>query len=669
MNEATARLRFAARLALLTVLAISTGCDARPLGTRDVELTYSYSSFEPLKGRRPDEDLEARVRWRLGAGSVTADLDVDAEARRLAVLVERNLSGTVDHLLRWQGGVVLHAPAPDVDWRPRDPTGLAEVSEPRPDGGIEHYYVGAASAVGRAIFDGDGPEGHLVMYERLDHVRWRTRVVGAAPIVDLHDAILRVDRADGGRALSLTFTKAGHQRLAGADLRRPLAVVEARRVLGVRALEPDEPLALAFGDDLYAYAEAHATERRLKSPPLPPLERTGKARLRPDVRLAIASLVAPLLLSIAWIWFVRRFDRAQPEPRWLVAATFVLGGASLVPAWFLEAGAKRVSPWLDPHLVTLGGQVSAFPLALVVTTLVVGVVEEGAKLLGAWTLAGRRREFDQPIDGIVYGAASSVGFAAAENFEYLVRGRLGLSSLATRGLVCVPGHMFLGALWGYALGQVLVTRSRARVALFFAVAAVAHGAYDTLCSIPDLAIFAKVLQVCLAVVFVALVRRALRHGVIDRRALRPPGDWPSVPIGQPVVFWIFAALMCGATALLESIGIEQAIHPRETFAHLAESAALVLALGALAYALTETMPLDVVIDDHGVTLAGAMRPCSAILAMKRQRTRVVLSTTEGPLLLGPAGRAIRDRLVDLLRERGVPLASESSGRASPRGSR
>ena len=197
----------------------------------------------------------------------------------------------------------------------------------------------------------------------------------------------------------------------------------------------------------------------------PSCRRCGACRPGRCRRAGVSRRRAPCCPSrcrFAWLFFVRRFDRARPEPMWLVLATFALGGLSIVPAGLVEVGLSMLTPWLDPSVVTMGGQVWALPLAIAVTSLVVGGAEEGSKFLGAWSLARHRREFDEPVDGIVYGCASALGFAAVENIKYFAFGRMSGVVIAMRAFETVPAHMFFGAIWGWAMGRTLVSR-KARV--------------------------------------------------------------------------------------------------------------------------------------------------------------------------------------------------------------
>ncbi len=289
------------------------------------------------------------------------------------------------------------------------------------------------------------------------------------------------------------------------------------------------PLVISFGDDLAAFTRAYHAKLLLGSPVLPPMRRLVAERVRPHWAVGAACAILPFALSFAWLSFVRRFDRARPEPMWLVVATFGLGCLSIVPAGLAEAGLGNLWEWLDPSLVTMGGQLWALPLAIPVFALTVGLVEEGAKLLAAWSLAGHRREFDEPVDGIVYGCAAALGFAAVENMKYFALGRMAGTVIALRAFVTVPAHMFFGAIWGYALGRKLVAR-KTSVLLFLALAALAHGLFDALLSTDGMSLFAGALVIALSVAFVEVLRRALRHGAVPPR--RAAGE--SAPQTEPL---------------------------------------------------------------------------------------------------------------------------------------
>ena len=86
--------------------------------------------------------------------------------------------------------------------------------------------------------------------------------------------------------------------------------------------------------------------------------------------------------------------------------------------------------------------------------LVVGPIEEYGKYLVVKRWALRHPAFNEPLDGIVYAAAAALGFAALENFFYLLDN--GAWLILIRGPLSTLDHVFFSALWGYALGMASV---------------------------------------------------------------------------------------------------------------------------------------------------------------------------------------------------------------------
>ena len=93
----------------------------------------------------------------------------------------------------------------------------------------------------------------------------------------------------------------------------------------------------------------------------------------------------------------------------------------------------------------------------------------------------RTRYFDEPIDGLVYAATVSIGFASLENALYATH--VDLKTQLVRAATTPLTHSLFSALWGFGAGQALLVETRPlRRAMWlilpFLAAAVAHGAYD-----------------------------------------------------------------------------------------------------------------------------------------------------------------------------------------------
>jgi RsiW-degrading membrane proteinase PrsW (M82 family) len=561
----------------------------------------------------------------------------------------------------WSGTVLLLEPDPLTTGTPRDARGLTAATETLPDGSVSRFWEGSHADVSRAVQQWTTDAEHRVVAEPLWRTaragsgpRYRTRMVWARPLGELGDGIL-VSWGEGG-TLRLRAAKGtpaegvianAHERFIGSP--RGEVLVRGRTSLGRPTFDRDVAH-LTFGAGIEAYARAQDEKLLLTTARLPPLKRLGAVGLPPNGALAAACFVVPILLSLAWLAFIRRFDRAHPEPLWLIGVTFVLGGLATIPAGLAELGFASLTPWLDPRVISMGGQLFALPLAFVVFTVVVGFVEEGAKMLGA-AFALRRPEFDEPIDGIVYGIVSSLGFAAAENIHYFAMTRLAAPIVVARCFMSVPAHMFFGAIWGYALGARLVEQ-RSRVLLFLGLAAAGHGLFDALLSTDGGGLFAVLLNVVLASVFVTVVRRSLRHGVVEdaARAIRPEAR-RLFRVGRPALFLLSSsALHVFAFGIVMLGGWYQLAHHRPSALFVVGSSVMLALLAVSAFGVSATLPLDVAVDDYGVTFAGAARAWSRIRRFDAAVDRVVLDCEAGPIVLGPGSPETITRLVDALRE-------------------
>jgi protease PrsW len=150
--------------------------------------------------------------------------------------------------------------------------------------------------------------------------------------------------------------------------------------------------------------------------------------------LIVASAIAPALLLL---WLVVAAD-SRPEPPRKVWLCVGLGALSGIPVALLEF-------WLQRHVPISGSQLLApYETAL----FFAGIPEETVKVSIIAAMALRARDFDEPMDGVVYGTAVGLGFAALENLFY-VAGNMHWAFVAvTRGVLSVPFHGALGAIAG-----------------------------------------------------------------------------------------------------------------------------------------------------------------------------------------------------------------------------
>jgi RsiW-degrading membrane proteinase PrsW (M82 family) len=411
---------------------------------------------------------------------------------------------------------------------------------------------------------------------------------------------------------------------------------------------------------LSGYAECAKLARWLNAKSLPPFQ-IIEDRPAPAAPLrALACVLVPIALSLAWLSFVQRFDRAHPEPLRLVALVFAAGAVGAIGAGAVEVLLARVIPNGDPGLFTFGGDIRALPLSTLAFSVLVGVPEESAKWLAA-RLAYKRAAFDEPIDGIVYAAAASVGFAAAENIVYFGSARMSPAVIAARALLTLPAHVLFASVWGFAAGQDLVHPKRFRVLKAIALSALLHGAYDACLSTEGAASVALLVAMCLAVLFMTFLRRALRFGIIEAGSV-PDIPTRLTPTGSALLFAGSASGFCLSAALLFGLGAFASVGiftPSGTFITLLSATFAALLLSG--WGITRTLPLDVALSAKDVVFAGARWPLGSVTSVQVHRAGarswVHLQGHRGVLTVGPLdaeaaaalGASIEDaRIVALL---------------------
>ena len=188
-----------------------------------------------------------------------------------------------------------------------------------------------------------------------------------------------------------------------------------------------------------------------------------------------SGLVFPFLIPLAfWTAYHYYHDRHRPEPLGHLLLCILLG-----------AGAAYVSRGMYWSLGLLGLRYDALALAadnlpglFAYAVLGIGLIEELAKLVPFLVIALRFREFDEPMDGIVYASFIALGYAVVENLHFLQF--LQPAEAMARGFAGPPVHIVFASLWGYHVGRAKVAGRRIlRPALASFVAAVLlHGIYD-----------------------------------------------------------------------------------------------------------------------------------------------------------------------------------------------
>ncbi len=93
------------------------------------------------------------------------------------------------------------------------------------------------------------------------------------------------------------------------------------------------------------------------------------------------------------------------------------------------------------------------------------------------------KDFNEPIDGIVYGVTVSLGFATLENiyYVYVLSDYFGTSSQGLailRSFSAIPAHAIFGATMGYFFMKYSFIQKQNNLAMCLIVPILLHGIYN-----------------------------------------------------------------------------------------------------------------------------------------------------------------------------------------------
>lgn len=228
---------------------------------------------------------------------------------------------------------------------------------------------------------------------------------------------------------------------------------------------------------------------------------------------AAALAISP---AIALVWFLYARNAYRPERKPLVAALFVLGGAS--------AGLALILNHLVEKHSALWAGAPEMSHRLLYWTAGIGLNEELAKMAILLAVLFPRRDFRHPYQGLLGGATVAMGFAAVENLVYLER--YGTATLLVRSLITIPAHAFFTIPLGMAMAYAKRSPSLSGKYLWLvgglAAAAMMHGLYDIWLSFPSDAMqaIAYVQVALMALLTLRLMRLA------NSSSPPPPPDLP-----------------------------------------------------------------------------------------------------------------------------------------------
>lgn len=144
--------------------------------------------------------------------------------------------------------------------------------------------------------------------------------------------------------------------------------------------------------------------------------------------------VAPGLALLSYFYLKDEYDS---EPITVALRSFLYGALVVLPIMFVQrvlvVGNLIPFHWIDAFLSS-------------------GLLEGFFKWIILFYVIFKSPAFNEPFDGIVYGASVSLGFATAENIFYLIAN--GIEHAITRALLPVSSHALFGVIMGFYIAKV-----------------------------------------------------------------------------------------------------------------------------------------------------------------------------------------------------------------------
>jgi len=187
----------------------------------------------------------------------------------------------------------------------------------------------------------------------------------------------------------------------------------------------------------------------------------------------LAITIVPSLIILLYFFISDKFK----EPKSTIAIVFALGILICLPAGILnEFMSDNFGNPKNPNDLTYSFLGPAW-------------TEEILKFLILYTIVLKRSEFNESMDGIVYGVVASLGFATYENYTYVyifaeTWDILPSQMAIWRSYSAVPMHGLNGCIMGFYFGMYAFTANKKYLVLCLLIPFLLHGSYNFIVMYP-----------------------------------------------------------------------------------------------------------------------------------------------------------------------------------------
>ncbi len=203
-----------------------------------------------------------------------------------------------------------------------------------------------------------------------------------------------------------------------------------------------------------------------------------------------------MIPSLAWLIFYLHEDMEHPEPKILIFYTFIAGAVVTLLVLGFQFAAHS---WLRAQGIATYSFTSFLFLA---------GIEEIFKFLAVYLTVSRRKEFDEPVDAMVYMIVAALGFATVENIGSIFQANA--APYLSPGPIETTVLRFVGA-------TLLHTLTSGVVGFYWGKALAKHGSYAGL-------------------IVKGLLLATLLHTIFNYLIIK------SEPLALPLVFLLFVGM-------------------------------------------------------------------------------------------------------------------------------
>lgn len=223
--------------------------------------------------------------------------------------------------------------------------------------------------------------------------------------------------------------------------------------------------------------------------------------------------------AVLWILYFYYQDRYEKEPFRLLLLTFIFGCLSVIPALLIEI----VLQWQINYFIPFN------PIRILISMLMVGVTEELVKYIAVKKTAYCNKEFNEPMDGIVYCVTAAMGFAFVENIGYMLRyhalsGIWGAYSIGLlRAIFSMFGHASFAVIMGSYLGRAKFDPANEKSLILKGLifASLVHALYNYTLSINKESLSAVIVLFCFLLMW-RNMNRVQMDAAVDNSPFKPP---------------------------------------------------------------------------------------------------------------------------------------------------